>query len=117
MAAAYLGILGPLALAYGALFTVLDMESAGSRVAGLRVVNFDGTAATARERTPRLLWKFAGIAGLGVGLLWALLDPRRLAWHDRFSETFAASIGGGAANAEPPESAEQTDREALPPVA
>ena len=35
----------------------------------------------------RLLVACISLAGLGFGFLWALIDPKRLTWHDRIAGT------------------------------
>jgi uncharacterized RDD family membrane protein YckC len=73
---------------YRGLFCLLNRDTPGMRIAGLRLVDFDG-------RTPRrhlrILRQFAGVLSLvsaGVGLLWALVDEESLTWHDHISQTF-----------------------------
>lgn len=76
------------ALLYRSFWCLLDCDTPGMRVAGLRLVDFDGRAPR-RER--RIVRQFAGLLSLfsaGVGLVWALVDEESLTWHDHISKTF-----------------------------
>lgn len=72
---------------YFSLFTLFGGATPGMRIRGLRVVTFDGS----RPSWPQLICRSVGYlvsAGmLMLGFLWTLLDPERLSWHDRISET------------------------------
>lgn len=89
--AAYLGLLAIFAITYGALFPILNLDTIGTRRAGLRLVALDGTPAGPSERWVRLAGKLAGVAALGLGLLWSIRHPGRLPWHDRVSGTIPVS--------------------------
>jgi uncharacterized RDD family membrane protein YckC len=54
---------------------------------GLRLVNFDGRPATARQRRRRVWASAASMASLMLGFLWAAVDDEKLTWHDHMSET------------------------------
>ena len=77
-----------IALTYQAAYLALRGETPGMRMAGLRLVDFDG-------RTPRgeqLLMRFFGdvlsTLPFGCGYMWATVDEESLSWRDHISETF-----------------------------
>jgi uncharacterized RDD family membrane protein YckC len=76
------------AVLYRSFWCVLDCDTPGMRLAGLRLVDFDGRAP---RREHRIIRQFAGLLSLfsaGVGLVWALVDEESLTWHDHISKTF-----------------------------
>lgn len=87
-----LAILFLLYAQYFGLFTTFGGTTPGMRVAGLRVVSFDGNPPTPKQ----LLWRSLGylLAGGAVllGFLWALWDDDRLSWQDRASQTYLTSL-------------------------
>jgi uncharacterized RDD family membrane protein YckC len=87
-----LAILFLLYAQYFGLFTTFGGTTPGMRVAGLRVVSFDGNPPTPKQ----LLWRSLGylLAGGAVllGFLWALWDDDRLTWQDRASQTYLTSL-------------------------
>jgi uncharacterized RDD family membrane protein YckC len=84
----YIGVFGTLALFYGMLWIFAGRETAGMRWAGLRLINFDGFPADRRARILRALGGCLSLSAGAIGLLWALVDEERLAWHDHMSKTF-----------------------------
>jgi uncharacterized RDD family membrane protein YckC len=75
------------AVLYFVWFWMHGRQTLGMRAWRLRVERFDGGAlgwsdALARAATATLSW-----AACGLGFLWALVEPQRLAWHDRLSRT------------------------------
>jgi uncharacterized RDD family membrane protein YckC len=92
LAALYLSLLAIFSIIYGALFSIFETDTIGTRRAGLKLVSLDGTPASPRDRSMRLLGKVLGIAGFGFGLVWAFVDPARLPWHDRVSRTFPVAV-------------------------
>ena len=91
MLALYVAIPALLAIAYGAVFSILGLDTVGTCLAHLRLVGFDGTPAGGRDRAMRLCGKCFGLAGLGFGLAWVLIDKQHLTWHDRLSRTFPSA--------------------------
>lgn len=77
-----------LASLYFGLFTLLGGRTPGMQYYHLRVVTFEGQPLP----PPRALWRAFGymvsLGALALGFLWALVDERRLTWHDRISRTF-----------------------------
>lgn len=65
-------------------------ETAGMSWMGLRVLNLDGDAPTARQLRTRAFGTIISTVAAGLGFAWAALDIERLSWHDRMSKTFVA---------------------------
>ena len=83
---------------YFGLFTTFGGITPGMRVAGLRVVSFDGNAPTPKQ----LLWRSFGYLVAGgaafLGFFWALWDENRLCWQDRVSQTYLTALATVAQN-------------------
>jgi uncharacterized RDD family membrane protein YckC len=77
------------AVLYKGLYALANADSAGTRWANLKVINFDGEAPTRQERISRMVWSCLSVAAVGTGLLWSLVDEEQLTWHDLLSRTFA----------------------------
>ena len=60
---------------------------------GLRLLNFHGRRANARQRAVRALGLLFSTTTLGIGFAWAFLDDEELTWHDRMSKTFLSRDG------------------------
>ena len=75
---------------YRAVCCIGGIDTPGLQCARLRLLNFDGRRPGRRARFHRQLGGIVSTAALGIGLLWALLDEDRLAWHDHMSGTFPA---------------------------
>jgi uncharacterized RDD family membrane protein YckC len=77
---------------YRGLWALVNRDTPGMRLAGLRLVDFDGRTP---KRDRRILRQFAGLLSLvsaGVGLAWALVDEESLTWHDHISRTFPTTV-------------------------
>lgn len=87
-----LSILFLLYTQYFGLFTAFGGTTPGMRMAGLRVVSFDGNLPTSKQ----LLWRSMGYFLSGgacfLGFLWALWDEDRLCWQDRTSQTYLTAL-------------------------
>ncbi len=85
-------IVGLLYVQYFILFTMMGGLTPGMMLAGLRLVNFDGSAPEPRQ----LIWRSFGYlisGGTGfLGFLWTLWDEDHLSWHDRISQTYLTSM-------------------------
>ena len=68
-------------------FWVHGGQTVGMRAWRLRVVSFDGERIGWRTAAIRFLLAIVSAAMLGLGYLWVLIDPERLAWHDRLSKS------------------------------
>lgn len=77
---------------YRVLWCLGGMDSIGMRWAGLRLINFDGVAPSRSQRACRLISAYFSFLAIGMGMLWAILDEEKLAWHDHISKTFPTPI-------------------------
>lgn len=84
----FIGAFGTLAMFYGLLWIWADRQTVGMRCTGLRLIDFDGFPAGRRARSLRALGACLSFCAGGLGLLWALADEEKLAWHDHMSKTF-----------------------------
>ena len=84
----FIGAFGALAMFYGLLWIWADRQTVGMRWTGLRLIDFDGFPADRRARSLRAIGACLSFCAGGLGLLWALADEERLAWHDHMSKTF-----------------------------
>ncbi|TAM43504.1 MAG: RDD family protein [Gammaproteobacteria bacterium] len=73
--------------AYFAGFWVRGGQTLGLRTWKLRLVGRDGGPVTWTRATWRFLAALFSWLCLGLGFLWVLVDPEKLAWHDRLSNT------------------------------
>jgi CheY-like chemotaxis protein len=84
----FAAVFGTLALFYGMLWIWAGRDTVGMRCTGLRLIDFDGFPASRRCRLVRSLGTWLSFCAGGIGLLWALADEEKLAWHDHMSKTF-----------------------------
>jgi len=77
-----------IAMLYGLVWAMGNVETPGMRCARLKLTNFDGFPPEPGQR----LWRYFGtclsFATCGFGLLWALTDEEALTWQDHISKTF-----------------------------
>ena len=83
-----LGITALIGLFYRALWCLADGDTPGMRVAGLRLVDFDGKRPDREQRGVRQVASLLSLLSAGLGLVWALVDEEKLTWHDHISKTF-----------------------------
>jgi uncharacterized RDD family membrane protein YckC len=67
---------------YFAWHWVRSGQTLGMRAWRIRVVSLDGGPVGWWQALLRFMVGLASLAVVGLGLLWALVDPRRRAWHD-----------------------------------
>lgn len=84
----FIGAFGTLAMFYGLVWIWADRQTVGMRWTGLRLIDFDGFPADRRARLLRAVGACLSFSAGGLGLLWALADEEKLAWHDHMSKTF-----------------------------
>jgi uncharacterized RDD family membrane protein YckC len=86
------GVLSALAIlfwsAYQYLFLVYSASTPGLRLAGLRLLRFDGRPLGRNLRRWRVLASFLSALSLAMGYLWVFLDEDALCWHDRITHTY-----------------------------
>jgi uncharacterized RDD family membrane protein YckC len=87
----FIGAFTTLAMFYGILWIWADRQTVGMRWTGLRLIDFDGFPADRRARILRAIGACLSLCAGGLGLLWALADEEKLAWHDHMSKTFPAT--------------------------
>jgi len=68
-------------------FWVHGGQTLGMKAWRLRVVARDGGPVRWPSALARFAASLVSLAPAGLGLLWAAVDPKRLAWHDRLSGT------------------------------
>jgi uncharacterized RDD family membrane protein YckC len=86
-------VMAILPLLYLHLFLSYAKQTPGMSWTGLRLVNFDGRPATARQRRRRVWASAASMASLLLGFFWAAVDDEKLTWHDHMSETCLTQEG------------------------
>jgi uncharacterized RDD family membrane protein YckC len=62
-----------------------------SRLLGMRIVRVDGAAPGMRRGLVRVAGSVLSEVPLFLGYIWAIWDPRRQTWHDRFAGTFVVT--------------------------
>jgi uncharacterized RDD family membrane protein YckC len=62
-------------------------QTIGMRAWRLQLVSSDGESVTLKKAVLRFFTALLSWIPLGLGFLWILVDPERLAWHDRLSGT------------------------------
>jgi len=62
-------------------------QTLGMRAWRLRVQRLDGRPITPWQALLRFLSAIPSLVLLGLGFLWILVDRKKMAWHDRFSES------------------------------
>lgn len=85
--AVYAAVLAVLAVFYKVSFCLLDEDTFGLAVLGLRLARFDRGYPGWRDRIWRLGAATITTAALGAGIWWLLLSREKLAWHDLMSRT------------------------------
>jgi len=66
-------------------------QTLGMRAWRLQLIDKNGAPPTLKAVTVRFLAALVSWAACGLGHLWILVDTRKLAWHDRLSQTFVVS--------------------------
>lgn len=76
--------------AYSVFFHAGTGQTPGKRLAGLAVVSGDGSPPSTVAVVVRWLAAVLGLAVAGIGVAWALFEPRRRGWADLWSRTLIA---------------------------
>jgi uncharacterized RDD family membrane protein YckC len=85
------GTLVILTALYQLLFFTLSDGTPGMRYARIALCTFDDENPSRSAMRRRVLALFLSVCPLGIGILWAWLDPDRLGWHDRISRMYQRS--------------------------
>ena len=70
-----------------AWFWIHGGQTLGMRAWRLRVQRLDGKPITLWQALLRFLSAIPSLGVFGLGYLWILVDKKRMAWHDRISES------------------------------
>ncbi|MCF6281965.1 MAG: RDD family protein [Candidatus Polarisedimenticolaceae bacterium] len=62
-------------------------QTVGMRSWNVRLVSMDGERVVLKQVLIRLLAALLSWLAMGLGFFWILVDPAKLAWHDRLSNT------------------------------
>ncbi len=73
---------------YQVFFLGLAQSTPGMRYAGIALSTFEGRRPERAQRCERLAALLLSVVPLGLGLVWAVLDPDQLMGHDRLSKTY-----------------------------
>jgi len=84
----YAGAALAIAGTYKLLWCMFGQVTLGILGAHLNVVSFDGQRPTVAQRFMRMFAGWLSLLSAGMGVLWALADQEKLAWHDHISQTF-----------------------------
>lgn len=74
-------------LIFFSVFWVRGGQTLGMRAWKLKLVRADGDPVLWSDAIKRYLSAHLTLLALGLGFLWIFVDPQRLAWHDRLSNT------------------------------
>lgn len=76
------------AILYKTLWAMSGQVTPGLQGVGLELVGFDGRSPSFTQRMVRLLIGWLGLATLGMGILYSLVDRKGLCWHDDASQSY-----------------------------
>ncbi len=77
-----------IAALYELFFFTLAAATPGMKYAQIQLATFSNERPLRAQRWHRLTALLLSALPLGLGLVWALFDERRLSWHDRLSQTY-----------------------------
>ena len=86
-------------LQIGLFFTYfwrLKGQTLGMQVWKIKTINDSGEILTFVECAVRFFFATFSFVVMGLGFVWILFDPNRLAWHDRASGTRVVFLGKNA---------------------
>ncbi len=84
-------VLAGFCLLYQFLFFRFAEGTPGMRYAKIALCTFEDENPTREATCRRVLFLVLSAAPLGLGFLWACVDPDRLGWHDRMSRIYQRS--------------------------
>ncbi len=76
-------------LAYHTLMVAMSGQTVGKRLAGVIVLDADGTILETNQALKRALGQLLSLVPAGLGFLWALWDGNHETWHDKLAQTVA----------------------------
>lgn len=82
--------------AFFAYFWHVKGQTLGMQVWKIRTLNDAGEILTLGECAVRFFFATFSLFFMGLGFVWILFDPERLAWHDRASGTRVVFLGKDA---------------------
>ncbi len=82
--------------AFYAYFWHFKGQTLGMQVWKIRVTNDTGQILTLSECAVRFFFATFSLLFMGLGFIWILFDPDKLAWHDRASGTRVLYLGKDA---------------------
>ena len=62
-------------------------QTLGMRAWKIRLVNFDGKTVSWSQALTRFCLALLSWLPFGLGFIWSLFEPQRMAWHDRYSKS------------------------------
>lgn len=80
---------------YAVLSWRMGGQTMGMRAWRLRVVDNNGAAPAWRALVLRYVLSNLSLAALGLGYLWALIEPQRRTWHDLHTATLVVRMQPG----------------------
>lgn len=84
---AHIAYIHAVAFLYYGWFWTNGRQSLGMKTWGVRIETFHGGTVGWREALIRYVGALLSWLPLGLGFLWSIADPQKLAWHDRLSRT------------------------------
>jgi uncharacterized RDD family membrane protein YckC len=72
---------------YHIFFWIIAGQTPGKGILGLRVLTRQGGKLKLGYAIIRYIGYYISIIPFGLGILWILIDDRRLAWHDKLART------------------------------
>src|SRR4030066_248912 len=63
-------------------------KTIGKMLFGIRVIRTDGESIGFWDALIRWVGYFISLIFIFIGFIWAVFDPKRQAWHDKFAETY-----------------------------
>ena len=73
--------------AYNLFFWTFSGSSPGKSIMGIRIVPLNGNKISLIRGLLRYIGYYISAIPFGLGFLWTIIDDRRMAWHDKISQT------------------------------
>jgi len=72
---------------YNIFFWTFSGSSPGKSIMGIRIVPLNGNKISILRGLIRYIGYYISAIPFGLGFLWAIIDDRRMGWHDKISQT------------------------------